>query len=275
MPLVAMNREIGSLGRDVARGVADHFGIKTKHHEMIDALANRARVRKSHVLSFLDGRQGLWERLTSDQLSLGLLTADEIMVQAEKEEGVVLRGWGATSLLKEVPHAVRVCVTASRSLRIKRTMERLNSSDESEVGRIVDQNDEAGDVIMRRHFHIDSREVDEYDLCLNTDRMPVAQCTDIVIGMVKSAQFAETETSRARLRDVALGHHVRAALRVSPKTKSCKVHVSVRGARATLDGVVDSEEQRQSCIEVASGVAGIAGVESKLRSMDTSRALRR
>lgn len=275
MPLVAMNREIGSLGRDVARGVADHFGIKTKHHEMIDALANRARVRKSHVMSFLDGKQGLWERLTADQLSLGMLTADEILTQAENEKGVVLRGWGATSLLKEVPHAVRVCVSASREVRIKRTMERLNSTDEAEVRRIVEQNDEAGDVVMRRHFHVDSREVDEYDLCLNTDRMSVAQCIDTVVALVNSAQFAETESSRAKLRDIALAHRARAALRVDTSTKACKLQVTASGGRVTIEGVVDTEAQRDACAAVAARVPGVTGVDNRLRSMDASRALRR
>ena len=79
MPLIAMNREIGSLGKDVAKGLADALGLKVQHHEIIDHLANRARLRKSHVISFLEGKQGLIERLTTDQLSLRLLTADEIL----------------------------------------------------------------------------------------------------------------------------------------------------------------------------------------------------
>ncbi len=37
MPLIAMNREIGSLGKDMA------LGMKIRHHEIIDHLANRPR----------------------------------------------------------------------------------------------------------------------------------------------------------------------------------------------------------------------------------------
>jgi hypothetical protein len=110
MPLIAMNREIGSLGKDVARGVAEALELKVQHHEIIDHLANRARVRRSHVVSFLEGNQGLMERLTVDQIKLRVLTADEILSLAESGEGILLRGWGATSLLKDVPHAVRACV---------------------------------------------------------------------------------------------------------------------------------------------------------------------
>src|SRR5947208_8307312 len=144
MPLIAMNREMGSLGKDVAQGLSQALGLKVQHHEIIDHLANRARIRKSHVISFLEGTQGLLERLTVDNLKLRILTADEIMSAAEANEGIILRGWGATSLLKDVPHAVRVCVSASRRERVRRMMKRLGMEEDPVAAeRIVDQNDEA------------------------------------------------------------------------------------------------------------------------------------
>src|SRR5262249_19553188 len=120
MPLIAMNREIGSYGKDVAEGLEQALGMKVRHHEMVDHLADRARIRKSNVVSFLEGGQGLLQRLTTDQLRLRILTADEILSMAESDNALILRGWGATALLKEVPHAVRVCVSASRRMRVKR-----------------------------------------------------------------------------------------------------------------------------------------------------------
>jgi len=266
MPLIAMNREIGSLGKDVAQGVAESLGIKVQHHEMIDTLANRTRIRKSHVISYLEGKQGLIERLTTDQLSLRLLTADEILSLAESEGGMVLRGWGATSLLKEVPHAVRVCVSASRSLRIKRMMERLASTDEREVERIVDQNDEASGVVMRRHFHIGSRDIDEYDMCLNTDRLSVAECVDEIVGLAKAQRFAETEASRIRLSDVAVVHRVRAALRTESSTSHCKLRVTAQNGRVTLEGGVDRAEQVKICSDVAARLKGVASIDNRLKA---------
>jgi cytidylate kinase len=266
MPLIAMNREIGSLGKDVAQGVAEALGIKVQHHEMVDTLANRTRIRKSHVISFLEGKQGLIERLTTDQLSLRLLTADEILSLAEAADGIVLRGWGATSLLKEVPHAVRVCVSASRSLRVKRMMERLGSTDEREVERIVDQNDEASGVVMRRHFHIGSREVDEYDMCLNTDRLSVAECVEEIVGLVKSQRFAETEASRVRLRDTALVHRVRAALRTEASTSHCKLRVTADNGRVALDGGVDRAEQVKICADVVARLKGVTSIDNRLKA---------
>jgi len=74
---------MGSLGKDVAKALGDALGLKVQHHEIIDHLANRARVRKSHVISFLEGTQGIWQRLTLENLRLRILTADEIVSAAE------------------------------------------------------------------------------------------------------------------------------------------------------------------------------------------------
>ena len=275
MPLIAMNREIGSLGKDVANGLADALGIKVQHHEMIDHLASRARIRKSHVISFLEGRQGLFERMTTDQLSLKILTADEIVSLAEANPGgIVLRGWGATSLLKEVPHVIRVCVSASRRERVQRMMERLDTTDMEQVGRIVDQNDEAARAVMRRHFHIEPRDINEYDLGLNTDRIGVDECVDKIVSTLKSPRFAETEASRAKLRDVATVHHVRAALRTHASTAHCLVRVTAENGRVRLEGVVDNIDEKLACDEIAMRLKGVTQVENRLRTGDVPSRLR-
>ena len=269
MPLIAMNREMGSLGKDVAAGLEQALGMKLRHHEMIDHLANRARIRRSHVISFLEGRQGLLERLTTDQLRLRVLTADEILSVAESGEPVILRGWGATALLKDVPHAVRVCVSASRRTRVRRMMERLDAGDEPQVERIVDQNDEAARAVMRRHFHIDPRDINEYDMGFNTDRVSVEQCVDEVVKMVKSPQFAETDASRAALRDVALAQHVRAALRTHSATEHCRIRVTAERGLVQLLGTVDYIEQSEACSDIAARIKGVRVIENHLHIAET------
>lgn len=274
MPLIAMNREIGSLGKDVAAGLEQALGVKTRHHEIIDHLANRARIRKSHVVSFLEGTQGLFERLRVDQLRLRILTADEILTIADSGEPMILRGWGATALLKEVPHAVRVCVTASRRVRVKRMMDRLDSDDMDQVGRIVDQNDEAARAVMRRHFHIDPRDINEFDMGFNTDRVTVAQCVDEIVKLVRSEHFAETDASRARLHDLAVAQHVRAALRTHGPTSHCAVRVTCREGRVTLEGVVERIEQSESCSDVAKRIKGVKLLENRLHVAELPARLR-
>src|SRR4051812_20455867 len=141
MPLVAITREMGSLGKDVAAGLSDALGVPLVYHEVTDHLADRMRVRKSHVIRLLEGKANLFERLTADKTSLSIFTADQIVNMAMQKTGAVIRGWGATHLLREVPHAVCVRVCAPFDVRKRRMMERTASGDGDKVTDEIRNND--------------------------------------------------------------------------------------------------------------------------------------
>src|SRR5687768_6859142 len=127
MPMIAMTREMGSLGKDVAAGVAGRSNRKVVYHEIIEPIANKMRLRKSHVERFLEGRSGIWERLTTDRTSLSIFTADETFRFLRDDSTGVIRGWGAVHLLRNIPHVVRVRICAPLETRIQRMMERLGT----------------------------------------------------------------------------------------------------------------------------------------------------
>jgi len=270
MALVAITREMGSLGRDVASGLAEALGVPLVYHEVIDHLADRMRVRKSHVIRLLDGSAGLLERLTADKTSLSIFTADEIVNLAVQGKGAVIRGWGATHLLRDVPHAVCVRVCAPFEVRKRRMMDRVSSTDEAKIADEIQQNDESHTAIMKRNFSVQWTDAEHYDLVLNTERVSVKECVDQVMGLVKSPEFAETDQSRGRLQDLALAWHVRAALRVSPRTREIRITVRAEGGRVVLAGLLDSSEQRTAVNEVAAS-AGARDIDDQLRSADAVR----
>lgn len=271
MPIVAITREMGSLGKDVAAGLGEALGLPVIYHEVIEHLADRMRLRKSHVIRLLDGKAGLLERLSADKTSLSIYSADEILGLALQGKGAVIRGWGATQLLREVPHAVCVRVCSPFEVRKQRMLERLNTSDAEQVGEEIRINDQAHAAIMRRHFDVHWSDSEHYDLSLNTQRVGVQECVDEVLALVRSAEFAETEQSRQRLADLALAASVRAALRTTEATRDLRVAVSCAAGRATLTGVVDSGEQRAACAQVAGAVAGVKEVADRLRAADEVR----
>ena len=271
MPLIAMPREMGSLGKDVASTIAARLGKPVVHHEIIGHLANKMRLRKSHVLRFLDGKASIWEQFTTDKTSLSIYTADETLALAESDNVSVIRGWGSAHLLRPIQHVICVRVCAPMKVRVQRMMERLNSDDLGKVERLVDQNDESARAVMRRHFHIDTRDINEYDMGFNTDRVSVAQCVDEIVDVVKSVQFAETDASRATLRDIALAHHVRAALRTHGSTSHCSVRVTAEGGRVELRGTVDQIEQSEACSDIAKRIKGVRVIENHLHVAETGR----
>ena len=264
MPVIAITREMGSLGKDVARQLGAELKVPVVYHEVIDHLADRMRVRKSHVIRLLDGSAGLLERLTADKTSLSIFTADEIMGLAAQGRGAVIRGWGATHLLREVPHAVCVRVCAPFETRKRRMMERLGSDDDAQIAEEIRTNDEAHSAIMRRNFDLQWTESEHYDLVLNTKRVSVEECVGEVLALVRSPEFTETERSRAKLGDLALAAGVRAALRRAPETREAQVAVVSESGKITLSGAGSTDEML-AFVEVASAVPGVRDVAYRTR----------
>ncbi|HYD55878.1 MAG TPA: cytidylate kinase family protein [Burkholderiales bacterium] len=271
MTLVAITREMGSLGKDVASGLSEALGVPLYYHEVADHLADRMRVRKSHVIRLLDGSANILERLTADKTSLSIFTADEIVNMAAQDQGAVIRGWGATHLLREVPHAVCVRICAPRELRKNRMMDRVGTQDAEKVAEEIQQNDEAHTAIMRRNFDVQWTDAEHYDVVLNTERVSVKECIDRVLGLVRSAEFAETEASRQRLQDLALAWRIKAALRLDAKTRGLRIQVTAKNGRVTLAGLLDNANERAAAMEVAAQ-AGARDLDESLRSADSVRA---
>ena len=269
MPVIAITREMGSLDKDVAQGLGEALGLPVIYHEVIDHLADRMRVRKSHVIRLLDGSAGLLEQLTADRTSLSIFTADEIYSIAAKG-GAIIRGWGATHLLREVPHAIGVRVCAPFDVRKQRMMERLSSDDVERISEEIRLNDEAHTAIMRRHFNVQWSDPEHYDLVLNTKRVSVDECVSEVLALTRSPRFVETEPGRQKLEDLALAARVRAALRRSRETREARVQVSADTGRITLSGAGNTDEML-AFVEVASAVPGVRDVAYRTHPGDEVR----
>lgn len=270
MPLIAMTREMGSLGKDVAAEVSRRLDRQVVHHEIIDNLASKMRLRKSHVVRFLEGRSGIWERMTTDKTSLSIYTADETFALAEDDRVAVIRGWGATHLLRPVPHVLAVRVCAPFDLRVKRMMERLNTADRDFVENEIRLSEEAHAAITRRHFGVNWQDSELYDLVLNTERLTVEECADEVMELLDDHTFQETSDSQRVFRNLALAAHVRSALRQDPRTNKMQVSVTGENGAITLAGLVDSGQEPKHAAEVAYLVPGVKDVVNQLRTVATS-----
>ncbi len=271
MPLIAMTREMGSLGKDVAAAVSERLGKPVVHHEIIDHLADKMRLRKSHVIRFLDGKASVWERLTTDKTSMSIYTADETLALAESNGVAVIRGWGSAHLLRPIEHVICVRVCAPMKLRVERMKERLNTSDEEMIVNEIKLSEEAHAAITRRHFGVNWQDPENYDLSLNTERVSIEECADEVMALVNDPRFQETKNSVRMLSDLALEHHVRAALRADGSTSKMQINIGASDGVVTLAGTLEPGLEELDAVRVASSVARVKSVNSQLKLLIPSR----
>jgi len=270
MPLIAMTREMGSLGKDVAAGIAARSGKRVVYHEIIEPIANKMRLRKSHVERFLDGKSGVWERLTTDKTSLSIFTADETFRFLRDGSTGVIRGWGAVHLLKDVPHVIRVRVCAPMETRVTRMMERLATDDRANVESEIQLSEEAHTAITKRHFGVNWRDPELYDLVLSTERLSVDECVEEVASIMQKKCFQETPESMRKLANLALEWSVRSALRRDERTADASFTVECTDAVAKLAGVVDTQAEASAAGEVAGAVEGVKSVDNQLKAASSA-----
>ena len=270
MPLVAMTREMGSLGKDVAAGVAARSNRKVVYHEIIEPIASKMRLRKSHVERFLDGRAGLWEKLTTDKTSLSIFTADETFRFLRDGQTAVIRGWGAVHLLRNIPHVVRVRICAPLETRVHRMMERLATDKRETVESEINMSEEAHSAITKRHFGVNWRDPELYDLVLCTERLSVEECVDEIDGMMQRKCFQETEDSRRMVESLSTEWAVRSALRRDERTS--RTHVTIESDNGTLRlmGVVDTQTEANAAGELAAAVEGVKQVDNQLKAANSA-----
>jgi cytidylate kinase len=266
MPVIAMTQEMASLGKDVALGVAEKLGLQLVRHEVGDMVAGRMQVKKSLIRRIREGKAGKIEKWSADEKTISIFTAEEVFDLAVKGN-VVIRGWGATLLLRAVPHIACVRVCAPLEVRVKRLMERLETDDETLARHEIEVDDQARASRMGEHFNVTWGDPALYDLTLNTERVSIPTCVDEVVKLVQAQEFRETPESRQYLADLALQARARGALRADPRTAGIDITVDVKNGGMTLRGIVVDDKEKALVKEVVGSVAGAKSVVDELRTM--------
>jgi cytidylate kinase len=261
---------MGSLGKDVAVGVAARSNRKVVYHEIIEPIANKMRLRKSHVERFLEGKSGIWERLTTDKTSLSIYTADETFRFLRDGSTAVIRGWGAAHLLKNIPHVIRVRICAPLETRVTRMMQRLSTDNRETVESEIQLSEEAHTAITKRHFGVNWRDPEHYDMVLCTERLSVEECIEEIECMLKKKCFQETPESVRLVDNLALEWSVRSALRREPRTAGTSITVECSDGAARLTGIVDSQNEVMAAGEVAAIVEGVRHVDNQLKPANSA-----
>lgn len=270
MPVIAMTQEMGSLAKDVALQLGQSLGLAVMRHEVVDHVADKMHVSKSLIGRLRGGKAGLVERLTTDERSVALYTAEELFALADRGN-VVLRGWGATCLLRPVPHVVCVRITRSLDKRVEWLMHHLETDDAAFAEAEIRRSDRAHAARMHDQFGVTWGDPVLYDLVLNTDRVSVESCVAQLSALAQRPEFAATAESRALLADMALAARVRVALKDTAETRDINITINANRGWVTLQGIVLNAEERMQAERVAGAVHGVAEVVNELRVMASSR----
>ncbi|HRN88457.1 cytidylate kinase family protein [Hyphomicrobium sp.] len=266
MAVIALTREMGTRGSEVAQGVAERLGLTVIHQELVENdVAQRTGLDRNDVHRLLQGEASLWERWMVDSRRIVQTTALEVLELALRGH-IVIRGWGAAYLLRDIPHVVCVRTCAPMSYRERVVMERQGLPDLSAARREIERHDFAHNGTMEQMFGIDWSDPTLYSLVLNTARMPISACVDQIVRMTELPTFQETEHSRTALLDRTILARAQQAMdqRFGSRSLQNGFEISVFGGKVLLTGGSTDEHMIVEAIRLLQGVDGVQGVESKV-----------
>lgn len=270
MPVIALTQEMGSLAKDVALRLGEVAGLQVLRHEVAENVAGRMQVETSLIHRLREGKAGLRERLWTDKQQVAVFTAEQVFALARRGN-IVLRGWGATLLLRPVRHVVRVRITRPFAQRVDWLMDNLGMTDRDAAEAEVRRSDEAHASRMRAQFGVTWGDPLLYDLVINTERVSVEGAVQQILALAAAPEFQETDASRACLEGLALSARVRAALLANDATSETNIGIDADGGKVVLTGLVLNDDERNEVARIASTIAGAGNVDNQLRVMAISR----
>jgi cytidylate kinase len=188
VPVIAVSRELGAGGTDIAKLVAQELDFAYYDRELIDEVAEQLESDREHVerqetgphdavsdilLSFMDRRH------VPDTVYLRSLV--RVLHRVAQEGRVVIVGRGAGCVLSG---ALRVRIVAPVDVRVER-IARLRQLDEKEARHAVRESDQAQTRFLRAFFGCGANDVYTHDLIINTTSMSIEHGAELIITRVR------------------------------------------------------------------------------------------
>jgi len=270
MTVIAMTKEIGSRGTEIASGLADRLGLKIIYSEIVaNSVAARLGIEESALLRHVDGSASMIERWLINRKKMQRYTSEEILQQVQ-QGNVLIRGWGAATLLRDFPQVISVRVCAPQAFRIQVLMERSGVSDASAMREEIENYDAAHTRTLRAYFNIEQEDALLYHITLNSGRLPVDACIAAVCQLAENPKFrTDPAAKQSVLKDKLLQAKINSALaeHISLANAPGGITVWVADGKVTLVGVAGNGTVRSKAEKVARRIAGVIEIDNRIIDM--------
>ena len=198
--IITISREFGSGGRTIGRKVAEKLGIPFYDKELVDQIA----VESGFAPKFIEEHgehaptKSLFSYAFAPQgipgIMNGLSTADflwniqcSVILQLADQGPCVIVGRNADYILKDREDALHVYTHADMAFRAERIVKKYGESDKSPEARL-NEKDKRRRVNYQHYTGRTWGMSQNYDLCLDTGKLGIDLCADIICGIVEQSK---------------------------------------------------------------------------------------
>lgn len=176
--IIAISREFGSEGHEIARIIAEDLGLKLYDRSMLDEMADNMGI-KVEVLEKHDEKPRnffLTRTVGKYTNSMEEIVADMqfefIKEKADSGESFVIVGRCADSVLRGMEGLITIFVIGTKEAKVKHVMEKFNMN-ESEALIKMARHDKKRSQYHNRHSDGKLGDSRFYDLCINSSLLGV------------------------------------------------------------------------------------------------------
>jgi cytidylate kinase len=247
--------------------VAADLGLEIINSEIVATdIAGSLGVEQTVVQRYLDGTASLFERWLIDTRKLSRHTSEQIIRLAQRGN-VLIRGWGASVLFREIPQVLSVRICAPMAVRERAMMERLGVKDVEDVRAEIQRFDAARARTLQASFNVNRADALLYHIVLNTGRIPSDTCVRVICSLARDPRFNEEKAIQSRIADKLLETKVRTALVENFGVEIATIKVTVAAGRIILGGVTSDGSLPGRVEKMARGVEGVQDVANSIEGV--------
>jgi len=255
MAILAISREYGSGGREIGRLTAERLGYRYVDKEQLFQDLEQAGQRWGRAAKELDEvAPTSWERY--DWQYRGFVAQLEALIlEYAAGDQVVIIGRGSPFLLGAVPFCLRIRLVAPLETRIERIMgrERL---DRTAAARLISRVDRDRACYIRANYGADWDLDQAYDLTLNTGSLAYDQVVEMLVEALAGKDRLASPEAKARLKDVALAHRLKARVATDPRVLVPTLEVNLEDGALVVSGIIHHPKELHRLQEIAREVCG-------------------
>jgi cytidylate kinase len=189
--IIAISREFGSEGHEIARIIAEDLGLKLYDRSMLDEMADNMGI-KVEVLEKHDEKprnffltRTVGKYTNSMEEIVADMQFDFIKEKAESGESFVIVGRCADSVLRGMEGLITIFVIGTKEAKVKHVMDKFDLS-ESEALIKMARHDKKRSQYHNRHS--DGRWGDSrfYDLCINSSLLGIQGTVSILEDYIRA-----------------------------------------------------------------------------------------
>jgi cytidylate kinase len=202
MSIVTISRGSYSRGKEVAEKLAFALGYECVSREVILEASEYSGIPEAKLVRAIHDAPSILDRFTQNKVRYIACTRFAVTKHVQKDN-VVYHGLAGHFFLQEVPHVLKVRITASLEDRIKEEVKRENISPE-EARRILRKDDEERRKWSLALYGIDTWDSALYDMVLNIKTMTVEDAVSTIRRALEIPHLQTTPESQAILDKLVL-----------------------------------------------------------------------